>query len=159
LAGGYQGALNSLMAQRQQQGAAGAQLGNLGALSQRLGVTDVGQLAGAGGAQDILAQQNLDAARAEFERQLQYPQTQLNFMTGIAKGLPLGPSTTGATEQKVGMTSSDTFSPSPLNSFLGAASAAQKLGLRRGGSVTGKRYVLGRPYKMGALSRRLGMAA
>lgn len=157
MAGAYQGALNSLLANRQQMGTAGAQLGQLGALSSQLGAVDVGQLAAAGNAQDALAQANINSAQQQFNQQQQYPYQQVGFMSDVVRGLPVGAA--GSTTQTVGMQYPNAYPPSPINSFLNGALGASSLGLARGGRVTGRRYVEGRPYRMGALSHRLSMAA
>lgn len=135
LAGGYQGAVNSLLQQRQQQGAAGSQFGTLANTASNLGGFDVGQVAAAGNAQDTLAQQNLNAAQQQFTQQQQYPYQQLGFLSNIVRGLPSAGSNTATT----GTTYNYTPTPSPLAQFLGGVlggnQLSKSLGLRRGGRV------------------------
>jgi hypothetical protein len=135
LAGGYQGAVNSLLQQRQQMGTAGGQLGTLGKDVSSLGALDVGQVAAAGNAQDTLAQQNLNAAMNQFTQQQQYPYQQLGFLSNIVRGLP----SAGQTTQQTGTTYNYTPTPSPLAQFLGGVlggnQLSKSLGLRRGGRV------------------------
>lgn len=148
LAGGYQGALNSLLQQRQQQMAGAGQLGNLGALTQAAGVTDVGQLAAAGQGQDTLAQANINAALNNFQQQQQWPYQQLGFLSNILNRVPLNAvgqntqSTTGA---------SGSPGPSPLAQLASVAGTGQKLGVfSRGGPV--RSSVRPAPPVRGALS-------
>lgn len=129
LAGGYQGALNSLLQSRQQTGQVGAQLGQLGALSQEFGAGDVSQLAAAGQGQDILSQANINAALGNFQNQQQYPYQQLGFLSNIIRGLPSAGSvqtqqTTNYPQQNAGITN-----------YLGGANALSAAGYRRGGAV------------------------
>lgn len=145
LAGGYQGAVNSLLQQRQQQGAAGSQFGTLATSASNLGAMDVGQVAAAGNAQDTLAQQNLNAAMQQFQQQQQYPYDQLGFLSNVVRGLPTNQA--GSNTQTSGTTYNYNPTPSPLAQFLGGVlggnQLSKSLGLRRGGRVPA----------MGALSR------
>ncbi len=137
LAGGYQGALNSLLQQRQQQQAGGNSLANMGALTQSLGAQDVGALAGAGQAQDVLAQQNLNAGLSQFQQQQQWPYQQIGFLSDIARGLPV--QAAGSTTQTAGTQylSPNSYAPSPLTTLAGsgAQGAALGTGFKRGGHV------------------------
>jgi hypothetical protein len=140
LAGAYQGALDSLMRQRQQQGSAGAALGQLGALTQQLGATDVGQLAAAGNAQDVIAQSNINAALNQFQQQQQYPYQQLGFLSDIINRVPI--QATGQTTTSV--QSGNVFAPSPLATFAGTLAGGNSVGLARGGRVVPmRRRVMG----------------
>lgn len=141
LAGAYQGAVNSLLQQRQQQGQLGSQYGQLGALGSQLGAQDVSQLSAAGQAQDTLAQQNLNAAQSQFQQQQQYPYQQIGFLSNVLNGIPL---------QAAGTSSSSTGTYYPqyssgLSSAAGGASALSGLGYRSGGHVAKR--------KSGALTR------
>lgn len=127
---GYQGALTAAQAQQGMEARAGAQLGTLGALQQQEGLTDVGQVAGAGQTIDANRQANINAAMNQFYQQEQWPYQQLGFASNIIRGLP-----TGSTTQSVTQPSSQYYNPSPLATIAGTASAAGALGLRRGGHV------------------------
>lgn len=132
LAGGYQGALNSLLQQRQQQLGAGAQLGTLAGAQQQLGAGDVQQLAASGSAQDQLAQQNINSALNQFQQQTQYPYQQIGFLSDVLRGLPVqaaGSETTGTT------TNYANTQPSPLATLLGTQGGLSGAGLARGGRV------------------------
>lgn len=153
LAGGYQGALNSLLQQRQQQAAAGAQFGQLGALNSQLGSVDLSNLAAAGTAQDTSHQANINAALNQFYQQQQYPYQQLSFLSDIMRGLPTQES--GTTTQTVN--AGQTFAPSPLATYAGTAGLSSGLGgsstgslsgLKRGGHVTPRRLAIGGPMMM-----------
>lgn len=135
MAGGYQGALNSLLQQRQQQQAAGAQLGQLGSTVSRLGGFDVGELAASGQAQDQFAQQNLNSAMSQFQQQQQWPYQQVGFLSDVVHSLPV--SAAGTTSQTA---SSSYLNPnympaSPLNAFLSGALNTSAAGYRRGGRI------------------------
>lgn len=149
LAGNYQGALNALQTQNQQQLQGGAQLGQLGALTSQLGATDVGQLAASGATQDQNAQTNINAALNQFYNQQQYPYQQLGFLSDIINKIPIqatGPTTTA-------VQSGSTFAPSPLATFAGTLAGGNATGLARGGRVaTPMRYRLGalEQYRMAA---------
>ena len=131
LAGGYQGALSSLLQQRGQMGQLGAQEGQLGALSSQLGAQDVAQQSAAGQAQDVLSQANLNAAYGQFQQQQQWPYQQLGFLSNTIRGLPL--QAAGTTTQ-----SSGTYYPQQnagITNSLGGASALSGMGYRKGGAV------------------------
>lgn len=127
---GYQGALSAAQAQQGREATAGAQMGTLGALQQQEGVTDVGQVAAAGQTIDANHQANINSAINQFTQQQQWPYQQVGFASNILHGLP-----TGSTTQSVTQPSSTYYSPSPLATIAGTASAAGALGLRRGGHV------------------------
>lgn len=146
LAGGYQGALNSLLQSRQQQGAAGAQLGTLAGLTSQLGATDVGSLASAGSAQDQNAQQNINAAMSNFQNQQQWPYQQLGFLSDIINRVPI--QATGPTSTAIA--SGQTYAPSPLATYAGTLAGGNSIGHARGGRVI---PFPRRPIVVGALSR------
>lgn len=147
---GYQGALQTA---QQQQGmgyqvaqgnraaaqAAGAQYGQLGALQQQLGAADIGQVAAAGQGQDINNQANLNAGLNNFYAQQQWPYQNLAFASNIIRGQPVA-----SNQQTVGLqyNPGQTYTPSPLSSFIGTTLGASalsnnsnSLGLRKGGRV------------------------
>ena len=146
LAGGYQGALNSLQQQNQQQMTAGNTLGQLGSLQSQLGVTDVGQLAAAGATQDQAAQTNINAALNQYYNQQQYPYQQLGFLSDIINKEPI--QATGATTTNV--QSGQTYAPSPLATFAGTLAGGNVTGLARGGRVMRKRVGALEQYRMAA---------
>lgn len=146
---GYQGALNTALQEQGVQQTAGAQMGQLGALTQQLGAGDVGQLAASGQAQDTTNQANVNAALNQFYQQQQWPYQNLGFASNIVRGLPVNTNT-----QTVGLTTPQQgYTASPLSTFIGtqlAASGAGGVRVARGGRIQ-------RPM-MGALSH-LKMAA
>jgi hypothetical protein len=137
---GYQGALTAAQAQKAQEGSVGAQFGQLGALGTQLGAADVSQVAGAGQAQDTLAQQNINASMNNFQQQQQWPYQNLAFASNIIHGLPVG-----STTQTAGLTTPSSYAPSPLASGLGTYALSNGLKMRRGGRVR-------RPVMHGALA-------
>lgn len=151
LAGGYQGALNSLLQQRQQQIQGGAAQGTLGALQSQLGAVDTGQLAAAGATQDQNAQANINSAMNQFTAQQQYPYQQLGFLANIINGLPVQYS--GSQTNTVGNNSLYN-GVSPLLAFANTLTASNASGFKRGGQVMPFR----RPAQQGALSH-MRMAA
>jgi hypothetical protein len=163
---GYQGALGAALQEQTAKQTAGAQFGQLGALTQQLGAADVGQLAAAGQAQDTLSQSNINAAMNNFYAQQQWPYQNLSYASNIIRGQNV-PSNT----MQVGMNYNpgQSYTASPLSSFVGttlgatAASNAyntsnlynQTLGLHaKGGRIRARRRATG-----GALGTRLAMAA
>ena len=137
---GYGNAANEALQQKQQFQTAGAQLGNIGALTQQLGTGDVGQLAAAGQGQDTLAQANINAALSNYQQQQQWPYQNIGFASNVIRGLPVG-----TTTQTAGLTTPSAYNPSPLSTFAGTALAGKAIGLAKGGHVR-------RPVHMGALS-------
>lgn len=127
---GYQGALTAAQQQKAQQLAAGAQTGQLGALTSQLGAQDVSELAGAGSAQDVLGQANINANMGAFNQQQQWPYSNLAFASNIIHGLPVG-----STTQTAGLTPVNTFAPSPVSTGLGIGALASGLGAAKGGHV------------------------
>lgn len=136
LAGAYQNAVGSALQQKQQQGQAASQYGQLGALQSGLNAQDISTLGNAGNAQDTRSQQNLNAQIQEFQNQKQYPYQQLQFLSGIYGGI--NPNVVGSTT-----TSNTTSNPgygSILSSLLGSSSMLSGLGLKRGGHVRTEAY-------------------
>jgi len=142
MAGGYGSALNAALAQRGQMMSGGAQFGELGALSQRLGLGDIGQMAASGSAQDRYRQGNLDQAYGDFAEQRAFPYQNLTYLSDIIRGLPTQYG--GYTTQQVGTSYPGAYAPSPFASFLQGGS------MRRGGAVRPRPYA----HSRGALSYR-----
>lgn len=109
---------------------AGAQAGQLGALTQQLGAADAGQLAASGQAQDTVNQAHVNAALNNFYAQQQWPYQNLGFASNIIRGLPVN-----TNQQTVGQTYNAQYSPSPLSQFVGTTLGASALGLKDGGRV------------------------
>ena len=122
--------LNIAQGNRAANQAAGAQYGQLSALTQQLSASDVGQVASAGQAQDQTNQANINAALNSFNQQLQWPYQNLGFASNIIRGLPVNTNT-----QVVGQTYNVPYSPSPLSQFLGTTLGASALGLKDCGHV------------------------
>lgn len=129
---GYQGALSAAQQQKQLEQSTGAQSGQLGALTSQLGAGDVAQLAGAGSAQDTIAQNNINSAKANFTSQQQWPYQNIGFVSNVLRGLPINTSS-----QTVGTTYPQSYGSSPLSTGIGIAAAGSALGLAKGGPVRG----------------------
>lgn len=125
---GYTGAANQALQQKQQLQTGGAQLGNIGALTQQLGTGDVGSLAAAGQGQDTLAQANINAALSNYQQQQAWPYQNIGFASNVLHGLPVG-----TTTQTAGLQTPSAYNPSPLSTFAGTALAGKAIGLARGG--------------------------
>lgn len=112
----------------QNQITAGAQLGNLGAASQTLGLRGADAVTATGAAQQGLNQQNLDTAYADFLRQQGYPQEQIDSMLGtIIAAAPAVPKLIQEAGVKPTGTN-QTFAPSGFQQGLsGLATAAGAL--------------------------------
>jgi len=57
---------------------------------QRIGATDVASQLGVAGLQQGIDQKSMDVAYADFLRQQQYPREQLDWLSGITQGSPVG---------------------------------------------------------------------
>ena len=132
LQSGYSGAVGTALQEQGAQQTGGAQMGQLGALTQQLGAADVGQLAASGQAQDTTNQANINASMNNFYAQQQWPYQNLTYASNIIRGQAV-PSNT----MQVGLQypPSGSYGPSPLATGLGVATGASALGLARGGHV------------------------
>ena len=124
--------LSTQQANRAAAQTAGAQFGQLGALTQQLGATDTGQIAAAGSAQDQVNQANINAALNNFYSQQQWPYQNLAYASNIIRGLQVP-----SNQQTVGTTYNVPYSASPLSTFIGTTLGASALGLKDGGHVRG----------------------
>lgn len=108
----------------QQQLSQGAQLANLAAQQQGLGLTGAGALQAAGGQQQSQAQKNLDLAYQNFQTQQAYPQQQntalIGALQGVAGGVPK------ATLQE-GVTPTSAYAPSAGATGIATLDAIRKL--------------------------------
>ena len=140
---GTQGAATTALASQQLQQSAGAQSGQLGALTSEMGAMDTGQVAAAGQSQDTLTQNNQTANYNAFWNQENYPYLQLGFESNIVRGQQVPQTTQQAALQ---YNSNAGYSASPLASFaqgvLGSAattggSSGSKSGSALGGGAKG----------------------
>lgn len=113
LESGYQNAGQMALADLQRQ----AQLGQL---TQQLGYQDTSMLDTMGQQQQAQQQQNMNLAQTDFTNQLNYPKTQLSFLSDIIRGNPTG--STSFTASQVPGASAQTISPlaAAAQGFLGA---------------------------------------
>lgn len=120
--------------------------GNLGQLGQSLGLTGAGALYNMGQQQQQQGQQNLNTAYQNWYNQTQYPQSQLQFVSGLTAG-SASPYTTGAatTTANAGYLPGSTYGPSPLNASLGM--------------YTGMNAPMGTPYPGSSIAPYMGTGA
>jgi hypothetical protein len=145
---GYQGALGAALQEQGAQQTAGAQFGQLGALTQQLGAADTGQLAAAGQAQDTNNQANINAAMNNFYSQQQWPYQNLAYASNIIRGQNV-PSNTMTVGQQY--SPGQSYTASPLSSFVGTTLGSNAVGVKKGGHI--------RRARGGALSHHLARAA
>jgi hypothetical protein len=93
-----------------QMGALGSQYAGLGEATQRLGAGDVGLLAGLGGIERGVAQNQLDAMRQTQVQEAMTPYQQLGFVSDIYRGAPT---------TSMALTSQSAPSASPLQTAAG----------------------------------------
>lgn len=92
----------------------------LGQLTQQLGYQDTSMLDTMGQQQQAQQQQNMNLAQTDFTNQLNYPKTQLSFLSDVIRGNPTG--ATGFTAAQTPGASAQTISPlaAAAQGFLGA---------------------------------------
>ncbi len=146
LSSGYNTATQTAEQQQQMAQTAGAQYGQLGALTQQLGAGDVAQVSAAGQQQDTANQANINASMNNFYAQQQWPYQNLSYASNIIRGQAV-PSNT----MQVGLqpASASSYTASPVAALTGTTLAASSLGLARGGRVK----------RRGALTHHFDMAA
>lgn len=84
----YQQALAAAQADKQRQGAAGQQYGNIAGQEMQLGGAGLSGLYQAGGLGQTQAQAGRDIAYEDFQRQQQFPYAQTQYAAGILGGMP-----------------------------------------------------------------------
>ena len=94
---GFQTALGAAQTQRQQQLAAGATLGQLGAQQQAMSLADIQSQLQAGGVQRGIGQAGLEAQRQTALQRQYEPYQRIEFLKGIMTNLPTTQSTLTAT--------------------------------------------------------------
>ncbi len=90
--------------------AAAEQLRAQGLAGEELGMARAKSLAGVGGAYDDLTQKSMDIGYTDFINQRDFPRNQLNFYSGILRGVPISPQQEVTTYQAP---------PSQLSQLLG----------------------------------------
>ncbi len=88
----FAGNLTRGLAQDRLRSGAAEQLRAQGLAGDELAFGRAKSLAGVGGAYDDQAQQALDIAYSDFQNQRDYPRQQLNYYSGILRGVPIQPS-------------------------------------------------------------------
>lgn len=109
-------------------------LGNLATTGQNLGLQAATALDTSGGEQQQLNQANLNTGYQDFLNQVQYPQQQLSWLTGIESGAP----SAGSSTAQSGTGFAPAYSASPLSQAIGlygALNPTPKAGSARGGVI------------------------
>ena len=108
----------------QRQMSALSQFANMQQQEQAMRSADVAALEGAGSAQQNQMQQQLNAAKAQFDAQQLYPKQQADFLSTQIRGMaPITPQTTSQTGGSTGAT----YSASPLSQLAAATYTAKGL--------------------------------
>ena len=120
---------------------AGQAMGQLGELIQRLGLTGSSALENIGQTQQQQGQRSLDLLKGDFERQRDYPQSQLTWLSNIFRGLPQNQTTTTTAPSQ----------PQSVASQIGGLGLAglgiwNNIGKAHGGLI-GKRFAQGGPVR------------
>lgn len=113
LQSGYQNAANTALSDLTRQA-------NLGQLTQQLGYQDTSYLDTMGQQQQALQQQNMDLANTDFTNQLNYPKTQLSFLSDVIRGNPTSTTNYAATSTPGVATSTISPLAAAAQGFLGA---------------------------------------
>ena len=98
------------------------QMADTAKAQQGMGYADTTALGAMGAEQQAQQQAQLSAAKAEFDKQNLYPQTQLDWLSTQVRGMQPSVPTTQTT---TGTTSGSTYSPSILSQLAGAGLAAK----------------------------------
>ena len=98
--------------------------GGLGTVAQDARYKDIAALGGVGNDIQDMRQSNLDLAYKDFADQRDYQKTQLSWLNNLVKGFEMPVSTT---ESSTGPLPGAQFSPSPIQSALGAGLATYNL--------------------------------
>jgi len=101
-------------------------MADLAATGQGMDLKDIGALEAAGETQQGQTQKNLDTAYNDWVSQTAYPRDTVNWISQVLNAQTPPSNTTQVQSQSAG-----TFSPSPLQTFLGTTAAYS--GLRKGG--------------------------
>lgn len=118
LQAGFETSLDAYNAAQNRSLLAGDKLGALGQMKQAAGLTDATALLSGGALQRELAQRGMDVGYEEFQRQAEYPKTQLGFLSALLRGTQVPTSTNQITTQQ------QTGGVNPLANLLGLAAGA-----------------------------------
>ena len=146
---GYQNASTTAQQNQMNQLAAGAQMGQLGALNSQLSALDTGQVAAAGQAQDTITQQNATNNYNSFWNQQNWPYLNLGYASNIMQGQAV-PTTTQ--QSSLQYNPSQTYAASPLQSFVQGAVGGHALSGT--GTITSGQTVSGSSFARGGSVRR-----
>jgi hypothetical protein len=106
--------------EEQQKGALASIQAGLGQKAQALGLQGAAATEAVGAEKQGMQQRADDLRYADFQKQLQYPEQQLGFLSNIVRGLPSGGGTTSGTTTSSG----NTYSASPLAQLASAGLSA-----------------------------------
>lgn len=102
-------------------------LGSLAQTGQQLGLQGASALDTVGGEQQAMNQSNINAARTDFNNQVQYPQQQLAWLQQMLAGTAT-PQTTPTSKTSTGVQPGISYQPSPLSQAISTYSALNGLG-------------------------------
>jgi len=128
-AGLYQQALSGAQQQKQMEAGAGYGLSQLGPAAQAAQLQSLGALGQAGGQQQQLTQQQMNAQYQNQLAQIAWPYQNNQYLASIAGGL--GPAMGGTTQ---GQSTTTGPTPSPLNQALGVGTSLLGMGMKGKGS-------------------------
>jgi hypothetical protein len=106
------------------------QLAALAQQGQSMGLQGAGALEAAGAAERGITQEQLNAAYQQYQQELQYPKTQLDWLKGQTTGAATNVPTT---QTQTGTTTGSTYSASPLAQLASGLSASAALNKLLGG--------------------------
>lgn len=102
-------------------------LGSLAQTGQQLGLQGASALDTIGGEQQALNQSNLNAAKTDFQNQVQYPQQQLAWLQQMLSGTAT-PQTVPTSKQVTGVQPGVQYQPSPLSQAISTYGALNGIG-------------------------------
>lgn len=145
LSDAYKTATSTAQQNAQNQLTAGSQLGTLASTGQTMGLKDAAALESVGATQQNQNQKNLDTAYSDFTNQTNYDKNNLDWLSGIIRGIQT-PTSTTSTNTTTG-TSSGSSGLSQVTGALDAISGLASLfGSAKGGYIDKKkveRYATG----------------
>jgi hypothetical protein len=145
-----QAAQQAQAADYQRQMSALSQFANMQQQEQAMRSADVASLEAAGSAQQNQMQNQLNAAKSQFDAEQAYPKQQLDFLSTQVRGLaPITPQTTTSSGGSTGAT----YSSSPLSQLATAAYTAKGLDSLSGSDIRIKENI----EKIGELPNGLGL--
>jgi hypothetical protein len=114
------------------------QMGGLGEMAQRAGLTDAATMEAIGAQKQQMGQTSLDLAQRDFQEQKDLPFDRLQFMQSMLQGTPYSTQT-----QRTDVGPADIYQPSGLAQIAGAYGTYKGMTEARGGRIRRPRYYKG----------------